>query len=567
MLGSYYLTKEEYANYTQALSLLTEYQVYPQVLMGYGRLNMPIQIPITDLLINSETTYSELATTLTSITVANPNSFEVNDYILVGAQYSETAEITKITVITGNTFTVETMARVHPTSTQITKMAYNKVEISNSANPTSAKTVLVLKDLEADNDVTYMPSVKTGYYYARYYNSTTLQYSDYSEALPITGYNKNMARAIIDNALMGINKEINATLTDEFMFVQLNNCLEEVQKAAKRYNCFQRNRYPIPVNPGQITYDLPADIDNNQAYILEYDEVMGYLDNQVFATLIPFRTVLTQPLGVGSGTVHVENSRDFPSRLNIYGSTPNTTVFGTPGTTQYSYQLEVQTQNGWTRPVGTQVTTGPATLDLVNYIEVYWDEYPGATDYRVYRTEGGTLGLIYQNTNTSFNDIGLTVLSPIEAPQAIGSINVGGVNMPYIENINNIFYLQYPSPASGVTGADVLYSVKPGQPSYYTLQGNKVIIFPVPLSARNMYLTYYASNSYMNRDQDVIPFDNTMVAVYYLQWKALVKQNNGMITPESEEKRKLFEAQMYLLRTKDRNGITRLLPVQRNWKF
>jgi hypothetical protein len=87
--------------------------------------------------------------------------------------------------------------------------------------------------------------------------------------MPYIGFNKNMARAIIDNALMGINREEGSLLTDEFCFVQLNNCLEEVQQEAKRYSFYQKNRLPIRVNYGQMTYKAPADINNQQILELE----------------------------------------------------------------------------------------------------------------------------------------------------------------------------------------------------------------------------------------------------------------------------------------------------------
>lgn len=571
MYASYYLTQQEYADYIQAVSNLPEYSVVPQLFVRYGRLKEPLRMTLDDLLTDTEIAYADQETTTTTVVLGNADGFVVNDFILLGVYRSESSEIVRISAITGSTLTITTAKRLHPTGTLVSKLLYDQIEVSNSPNLGVTKTVMTTMAFESDNDTFYKPSIVTGFYYGRYYNSFSATYSSYSEALPYLGFNKNMARAIIDNALLGLNKDINDVLTDEYCYIELNNCLEEVQKASKRYSFFQVNRVPIKANYGRFTYDIPSTIslENNQTLILEYANHLSYLDNRDFSYKLPLRATLTEALSIGAGVVKVADSNDFPSRVDFVPSNPVITVVGLTGTTQYTYTLEVNTPRGWSQMSGQQIVNGYVTTDYLNYNKIVFQEQANASEYRLYRTEGGNgLGLLYQGVFIAeFLDTGKSVIAPIETVQAIGTIFVGGISMPYIHNENNIFTLQYASPTSGTVGADVTAVSVTGDPAYFTIQDGDLVVYPAPDSEKNFYLTGYTSNTYLDQDQDVVPFSNTMISVYYLQWKLLVKQNNGMETEESLAKKSQYEKQLYSLRTKDNNGITQLKPVVRSWKF
>ena len=570
MYASYYLTQQEYADYIQSTSLLPEYSVKPQLLMRYGRLKEPLRVTLNDLLTDTEVTYADQETTLTTVVFINADGFSVNDFILLGDYLNETSEIVRITALVGTTATV-VASRKHPTGTKISRLLYDQVEISNSPNLGVTKTVLTTVSLQSDNDTFYTPSVTSGFYYARYYNSFSANYSDYSDALPIYGFNKNMARAIIDNALMGINKDINDVLSDEYGFVELNNCLEEVQKASKRYSFYQVNRIPTKAEYGRFTYPIPSTInlENNQVLYVEYDNALIYKDNRSFDMIMPRRTITSEAVGIGAGVIKGINTQDFPRRVDFTPSNPVITVVGLTGTTQYTYTVEVNTSRGWSKQAGTQVVNGYSTTDYINYNKIVFDEQANATEYRLYRTEGGDgLGLLYQGPYIAqFLDTGKSVIAPIETVQAIGSIYISGISIPYIDNSNNIFTLQYACPVAAGLGSDITSENTIGNPTYFTIEDDNMIVYPAPDTEKNFYMTGYTTNTYMNQDQDTIPFTNTMVAVYYLQWKFLVKQNNGMETEESLAKKSQYEKQLYSLRTKDNNGVTQLKPMVKSWKY
>lgn len=82
-------------------------------------------------------------------------------------------------------------------------------------------------------------------------------------------------------------------------------------------------------------------------------------------------------------------------------------VNGTPGTTTYEYVATAIDEAGETRasdPVA--ITTGPDTLSGSDYIRVWFNPIPGATNYRVYgRTAGGPYQLIATVDNTNISGV------------------------------------------------------------------------------------------------------------------------------------------------------------------
>ena len=567
MLASYYLTQQEYADYVQSISLIPSVSLRPQLFMRYGRLSEPLRVSIDDLLTDSETTYADTAVTTTLVVLANPNGFSLNDFIMVGEYGNELTEVTRITALSGQNATVA-LSRAHPTSVKITRLKYDRVEISNSPNLGVTKTVLTTIPLEVDNDTFYNPSTLSGFYYARFYNSFSTNFSDYSYALPYLGYAPNMARAVIDKALMEINKTVNDVLTDEYCFIQLNNCIEEVQRETKRYSFNQKNRVPVKATAGQFSYPLPTNISNNQVLFAEYDSLLIYRTPREMESYLPLRTTLTEPVSIGSSIVKVKDSNDFPRRVDFVPSNPTVSIIGLVGTTQYTYALEVSTKEGWSRKSGTQILNGNASTDYVNYNRITIDETPNALEYRIFRTEGGSgLGLLYQGPYiTTFSDTGKSVIAPIESVLPIGSIVINGISIPYIENLNNIFTLQYQSPTSSPVGGDVTITDITGAPELYTVVDSTLVVYPAPDTSRNMYVSYYAEQTHIFKDEETLPFDDTMLASYYLQWKLLTKQNNGIETQDSLAKKKNYENRLYTLRTKDISGQPRIKPRLTSWK-
>lgn len=86
-----------------------------------------------------------------AITVVNANEFAVDDYIIVGVIGNEKSEIAKITVVSGNIITVETLGIAHKNGDPITKVLFNQRRLYGCLTKDGTFTAIEIKDIEVDN--------------------------------------------------------------------------------------------------------------------------------------------------------------------------------------------------------------------------------------------------------------------------------------------------------------------------------------------------------------------------------------------------------------------------------
>ncbi len=134
----------------------------------------------------------------------------------------------------------------------------------------------------------------------------------------------------------------------------------------------------------------------------------------------------------GAGSVSVTNP--LGSAYITLWTEPNgvATQVASLGTTTYSYIVQAVDGSGNSLAVSPVITThlGPATIVRDNYVGVGWSAVSGAAGYRVYRTYGGTTGIIapaaqYDSiqgkstlTTVYFNDTGYVADSSPAIPTA-----------------------------------------------------------------------------------------------------------------------------------------------------
>ena len=142
---------------------------------------------------------------------------------------------------------------------------------------------------------------------------------------------------------------------------------------------------------------------------------------------------------------------------------PVLTIVGTPGVTTYKYKIVATLDSGETLvSAEATTTTGNGTLNATNYVQIDWVAVGGALEYRVYRTTGGTPGLIAQikSGTSSFKDQGATLVAnatppPSTAPQAKTTVEKFGAQLSATEW--RAFAVQFRVPggyAMGQTGSD-----------------------------------------------------------------------------------------------------------------
>jgi len=150
--------------------------------------------PIQDF-VKSERT--ELTADVTSgsdqtMNVSNNEGFSLNNYIMVGREGFEKAEITKISNIpTGNTQIKAPLKFSHSSGEPITKIAFNQRKLYRATSKTGTYSFLSTKDIEIDKPQgTYfedLTGTSSNWYKCTYYNSTTTTETSLDDAEAVQG--------------------------------------------------------------------------------------------------------------------------------------------------------------------------------------------------------------------------------------------------------------------------------------------------------------------------------------------------------------------------------------------
>ncbi len=301
-------------------------KIRPKILISYGRQNEPIRIPIVDLLINTQQTFltNDFASGVSSITVQNIYGIAINQVLFIGVPGNENSEIIKThtaTAPTGSTITlVSATTQAHSNTDPVYVMPFDQIEISYSTTLTGTKTVLTNITLDVEKETKYNDtSVTSGYYFARFKNSITSTFSDYSDGVSILGYPINSARAIINTALDEINKTQSDLFSDEYAFRQINNAQMEVLREQKRWSWMQVFGATTEASVGSWRVALPLDIDDSNTnksiwnFSIGKDPAMTWTDKEEFDRITQgiHWTTLASTLTIGDATITLTDSSDF----------------------------------------------------------------------------------------------------------------------------------------------------------------------------------------------------------------------------------------------------------------
>ena len=294
------------------------------------------------------------------------------------------------------------------------------------STPTDGETVTIHSptSIPADNEFTRLDDLvyTSGFYFVRYRNSITNDYSDYIGAIPYAGMGENTVRQVIDKAL--VNNKLDSftdKITQQFCLDQINESLRFITGRLKnaRWSKLQTFGYVLGQTArGTYSYTLPSDIwenENNKSIIRVYLganknaslrwKSKNEFDNIMADTIL--NTVRTAASAADTSLL-IDNSYDFADdgTVNVY-------ISGT------KYAI---TYTGVTRSATAGVLTGvPAsgtgsiTVTIAADTNVWQDETEGTpTFYTVY---GNTLYL-YPITDVS-NDNMNVILDYYTAPTSV----------------------------------------------------------------------------------------------------------------------------------------------------
>lgn len=332
---------------------------------------------------------NDVSSGVSALTVDNIEGFSIGQYIIIGNFGDANAEIIRVhpsTAPSGTTITLSSATLYpHTYDTPITVIDSNQIEFSRSTTLTGSKSVLATVDITADtletvyNDLTN----SSGFWFFRYYNSSTTTFSDYSIGVNYTGFSKKSVYEIFKaaRALAGVQKD-NEKATDELLFIDLNNCQNDITQSDDwAFELFtdltsisselNKNKYSLSGLSVELKYpDTPQGIINLRLgnKLLEpkdIDEIDQDLENTIYTE------VATQAL-VGATSLELDDVSELQDSGSLVAgsntisytgrNTSTNTLTGIPssGVGSITTQLEVDD------PVWQGVTSG-----LPKYYTIY----------------------------------------------------------------------------------------------------------------------------------------------------------------------------------------------------
>jgi len=314
-------------------------QIRPNLQLAYGRSQMPLRVDIRDLLVGDpvQTILSaDIASGSGTLTVKNISGFAVNQVLLIGEPGTQQAEIINThasTAPSGSTVTLAANTVLnHSSSTVVYVLPFDQVEFSRATTATGSKSVLATTAAPANQRYTeYNDTTNTsGYYFARFKNSISTNFSSYSDYVQYAGLGTNAAGTIIKMALLEVNKQKSSVLTDEFLYSQLDLCQSEVLRELKRWSFMQK----FDTNIGQLTTGqwriaVPTDQDDQNTFKSVYNIRMGTksrlvkVDKEKFDEFLygVSYSTLAAALNISDTSITLTDSSDF-------GSTGTVTING-----------------------------------------------------------------------------------------------------------------------------------------------------------------------------------------------------------------------------------------------
>ena len=293
-----------------------------------------------ELLIDRPSTYitTEAASGGSTLTVENIIDFAINQILCIGEIGSETTEIIKThasTAPSGTTITLASnLVKTHSPYARVYVILYDQVEFSHATTTAGAKTVMTTKTLTPDSLETFYddPTYSSGYYFARFKNSITSVYSDYSDPIPYGGLEPNTVGFVIDyalrrNKLPGLTENVSY----QFCIDEINACLRFISGKLKGWTkLFKENYIMGQTERGVYKIALPSDIWESAGLKSISDVRIGTEIGLRRRNASEFEaemegvchTQVTTAAAIGDTTLEIDNSYDFADTgsVNIYVS-------------------------------------------------------------------------------------------------------------------------------------------------------------------------------------------------------------------------------------------------------
>lgn len=324
----------------------------------------------------------------TTLTVYSISGVAINNILLIGEFGQEGSEIIKThasTAPSGTTITLASaLVKSHPKDTKVYVIPYDQVEFSYSSTATGTKNVLSTSDVDEESTTTKYEDTtySSGYFFTRFVNSISSDYTDYSDPLPYAGFATNTVGHIMQSALNETNKDFSGTLTYDMLINEINACLRYVRGKLKTWsNCQEFNYILTQMNRGEYKFALPTtyyDKNSNRSMLqVRYgtDKNLTYKDKIEFDQ--EFEDVVVSQVATectaGSTSLVLDSTDDFPSTGTFTAYVSNTAYSITVSANSKSTNTLTITALAVTLPVDTNVWYGESEGTPSRYS--VWDGY------------------------------------------------------------------------------------------------------------------------------------------------------------------------------------------------
>lgn len=500
-------------------------QIRPKILLRYGRINLPIRVPISDQLVDPLTqTFITTAAVAgaSSLTVANITNFARNQVLLVGEPGLQGSEIisTSSTTSPSSPATItlaSALIYAHPANTPVYRLYYNQVEISNALTTTGSKTVLqnqpvsIVADMQT-TDVNDLVNT-TGYYFARFVYS-------YSFLITIT---RSGSTATATATQHGLSTGQSVTITGA-VETEYNGTFTVTVTGLNTFT------YAVPGTPASpATGTITAAVTQYSTYS-DAAPYGGY-------TLLSARSCIDKALMMINKQVQPGGTL---TDEYAFSEIDNCQTECLREFKRWSFMQSFDTIIGETETGSWKVVAPDNLEDNVTYKSVYNFRIGKEPDMQwVDKEEWDALitGIAYSTLAVAavIGDGILTLVSSKDFDDE-GTVQVGPNQYTWTANnkTTNVLTLGSLVLANAPINQDVFQFANLGWPSYWTIFGGYIYHWPAIGSVynhRNYYMDYYIKQTVISSDAQNIVLPDPTVVQYFLAWKFLLRLNNGEDSP------------------------------------
>jgi len=438
------------------------------------------------------------------ISLYSISQFAVYQVLCIGEIGNEGTEIILThasTVPNGTTVVLATaLTKSHPKDTPVYIFAFDQIEFSHTTTLTGTKTVLgsvVSIDPEKLQMIYEDTTYTSGYYFTRYKNSITGNFSDYSDPVPYAGFEENTVGYAIDTALSELNASQNEKLTYNMLISWTNQMLRLVRGKLKVWSSSQKFDEEIGnIEMGVRSFAMPSDIyekNSNKSvlnvrignsYPLDYIDRSEYLQATEDATY----TEVAEKAAIGQTYLVLDDTSDLDDSgsINIY-------IRGVKHTIEYTANIRYSSSISPSASRSISPSISPSSSASAS-------ASPSA--------------------------------SPSSSPSSSASPSASPSVSPSVSTENTLIVASDQITVEIPVNTPVWQNVEEDYAKYYSIWDGYIYLWPMVTSDYNgqrLIMDYYTEIDSVDSDSDVITGPRFDMLIHYLKFKIrAVTENNGL---------------------------------------